>query len=127
MAKTDVIPFGDGQFLIQFHLTDLPEEVDFGRDYKSYCLICLGGDDRMKLECIIHRPTNGKSAVGIPLSGWLVMLLETDLSAKQLWDATIEILWYGAELNDQDAMLQRILAKHRESLPKMSADDSALS
>jgi len=111
MATTDVIPFGDRQFLIQLSaVSTIPDQIGFSRYYEATCEIALEDGNTTHLECVVHRPTNRRNVAGIRATDRLVLLLKTDLTQSQLSGAAITLEQYGAELSEQEAVRRRIHA-----------------
>lgn len=107
MTTMDVMPFGDGQFLVQlFRLPAIPDEVEFGRYYEATCDIALKDDNTIRLECVVHRPTNRRNVAGVRQIDWLWLLLKTNLTSKQLSDASIKVAQYGLELEEQEVAVR---------------------
>ena len=105
MVVSDVIPFGDRQFLIQlFPVSTIPDRVDFGRSYEVICEITLKDGTTICHECVVNRPSDRRYAVGVRLTDWLVVMVKTDLTQTQLSNAVVTLTQYGRELSEQEAV-----------------------
>lgn len=110
----DVMPFGDGQVLIQlFRVSAIPNGIEFGRYYEATCDITFKDGNADRRKCIAYRPTNRRNVAGVRQVDWIWLVLKTDLNSKQLSDATVEVAEYGRELEEEEAAARagRSLAK----------------
>ena len=114
MGMTDVIPLKDQLFLVQlFAVPYIPDQIGFGRYYEAICEIILEDGNSVRDQCVIHRPSSRRNVVGVRTTDWLVLLLKTELSVKQLSDAAISVARYGAELSEKEAVAWRTLERQR--------------
>lgn len=108
MELVDVIPFGDRQFLVQiFSIPTIPDGVGFNRYYEATCEIVLTDGNTIQLECVVHRPANRRNVVGDRRTDWLILLIKTDVSQRQLCQASINVVGFGAEISELEAIARR--------------------
>lgn len=100
----DVIPFGDGQFLIRlFAASDIPDRIAFDRHYECLCRVAWKDRRSSQRECLVHRPSNRRNVFGIQTVDQLVLLLRTDFAQAELSRADIKVAHWGAELSEEEA------------------------
>ncbi len=106
MSTIDVIPLRDGRLVIQlFRVATIPDHIGFGRSYDGTCEIALADGSTILQECIVHRPSNRRNVTGVRTTDWLLLGARADFTQAQLSGAAVRVVRYGAELNEQEAVL----------------------
>jgi hypothetical protein len=76
--------------------------VEFGRNYEGKIVVAMRGEEFVTSDCVIHRPSNRRNALGIRVNDRLLISLETSLGVSDLTDATISVSSYGRDLGSFD-------------------------